>query len=65
MNEIKKELERNDKLRNLISKELDIDKKKFAKEVRESIGKEIVTELVENKKPKKVSFWEKIKLLFG
>jgi hypothetical protein len=65
MNEVKKELERNDKLRNLISKELDRDKKKFAREVRESVGKEIITELSENKKTKKISFWEKIKMLFG
>ena len=65
MNDIEKELKRNDKLRDMISKELDRDKKKFAKEIKDSVGKEIITELNENKKTKKISFWEKIKILFG
>lgn len=65
MNDIEKELKKNDKLRDIISKELDRDKKKFAKEIRDSVGKEIITSIEENKKPKKISFWEKIKILFG
>ena len=64
MEEIEKELKRNEKLRDLISKELDRDKKQFANQIRNSVGKQIVEELNEKKESNKKSFWEKIKLLF-
>ena len=64
MEEIEKELKRNERLRELISKELDRDKKQFAKEIRKGMGKQIVEELNDKKENNKKSFWEKIKLLF-
>lgn len=64
MEEIEKELKRNERLRELISKELDRDKKQFAQEIRKGMGKQIVEELNDKKENNKKSFWEKIKLLF-
>ena len=64
MEEIEKELKRNERLRELISKELDRDKKQFAQEIRKGMGKQIVEELNDKKENDKKSFWEKIKLLF-
>lgn len=64
MGEIEKELKRNEKLRELIFKELDRDKKQFANEIKSRVGKQIVNDLNNKKKNNRKSFWEKIKSIF-
>lgn len=65
MDDIEKELKKNEKLIELIGKELERDKKKFANEIRLHVGKEIVVELNSKKQNNKKSFWYKIKSLFS
>lgn len=59
---LKKELEKNQKYNDLIYKQLDIDKKKFIKEIKSELGKKIVVGFREEKV--KISFWERIKRVF-
>lgn len=59
---LRKELEKNKKLNDLIYKQLDKDKKKFIKEIKSDLGKKIVIGFKEPKK--KLGFWGKIKKIF-
>jgi hypothetical protein len=65
MDFLDKELEKNKKYRDLIYKQLDKDKKKFINEIRTGLGEKIIIETKEEPEKNKISFWEKIKKIFG
>jgi len=64
MNDIERELEKNEKLRDMIAKNLERDKNNFAKQIRNGRGEEIITEIKQTKQKNKISFWEKFKRMF-
>jgi hypothetical protein len=64
MNDIERELKKNEKLRDMIAKNLERDKNNFAKEIRNGRGEEIITEIKQTKQKNKISFWEKFKRMF-
>lgn len=62
---LNKELDKNKKYRDLIYKQLEIDKKEFIKEIRTNLGNKIVVGFKQpNPKPKN-SFWDKLKKIFS
>lgn len=62
--ELQNELEKNEIYRKKIYIELEVDKKKFADDMRNHISKEIKKEFQERKEIKKESFWDKLLKIF-
>ena len=61
---LNRELERNRKLMEILSKQLDNDKKNFINQIKSDLGKTIKNDFVKKKQSKKNNFWEKLKKIF-
>lgn len=61
---LNKELDKNVKLREVLKKQLDIDKENFINKIKTDLGKTIKEDFKEQKVIKKISFWSKLKKIF-
>lgn len=61
---LNKELEKNKKLRDVLSKQLEVDKKNFITYIKSDLGETIKNDFIEKKVEKKDNFWQKLKKIF-